>query len=61
MMEVKRILDNFDNDLSNVNGLIDKRIDKYMEDHTATSEDIDKMFEEVFGQEGSSKDTLPEQ
>lgn len=61
MMEVKRILDNFDNDLSNVNGLIDKRIDKYMEDHTATSEDIDKRFEEVFGQEGSSKETLPEQ
>lgn len=60
MMEVKRILDNFDNDLSNVNGLIDKRIDKYMEEHTATTEDIDKMFEEVFGQTIPSVDVNPD-
>lgn len=61
MMEVTRILDNFDNNLSKVNGLIDRRIDKYMEEHTATSEDIDKKFEDVFGQVGSSDDNHPEE
>lgn len=49
MIEVNRLLDNIDDSLSNVDGLIDRKIDKYIEEHTVKPEDIDKKFEDVFG------------